>query len=192
MIYWVYSCDYSLLEAPWSKLLALLDFIHISYVDISTQRRRSSLRHLQAGFVDQIEPNVKKHDSKFKNTEQLSESHLKYCINDEVLDKDVGVAKNKKVRKEALVRQNYLNEAPFDVTISFEVEKELFIEPMLRNRLSKAQKNNISDSCKKPVLTENGFDNHTANLHTKNSPGWADQEYETTEIFEKRIKSTDA
>ena len=37
MIYWVYSCDYSLLEAPWSKLLALLDFIHISYVDISTQ-----------------------------------------------------------------------------------------------------------------------------------------------------------
>ena len=30
MIYWVYSCDYSLLEAPWSKLLALLDFIHIS------------------------------------------------------------------------------------------------------------------------------------------------------------------
>ena len=31
MIYWVYSCDYSLLEAPWSKLLALLDFIHISY-----------------------------------------------------------------------------------------------------------------------------------------------------------------
>ena len=63
---------------------------------------------------------------------------------------------------------------------------------MLRNRLSKAQKNNISDSCKKPVLTENGFDNHTANLHTKNSPGWADQKYETTEIFEKRIKSTDA
>ena len=26
MIYWVY-CDYSLLEAPWSKLLALLDLI---------------------------------------------------------------------------------------------------------------------------------------------------------------------
>ena len=34
MIYWVYSCDYSLLEAPWSKLLALLDFIHISYYEI--------------------------------------------------------------------------------------------------------------------------------------------------------------
>ena len=37
MIYWVYSCDYSLLEAPWSKLLALLDFIHrlifISMID---------------------------------------------------------------------------------------------------------------------------------------------------------------
>ena len=29
MIYWVYSCDYSLLETPWSKLLALLDFTHI-------------------------------------------------------------------------------------------------------------------------------------------------------------------
>ena len=37
MIYLVNSWDYSLLEAPWSKLLALLDFIHISYVDISTQ-----------------------------------------------------------------------------------------------------------------------------------------------------------
>ena len=30
MIYWVY-CDYSLLEAPWSKLLALLDLI-IEYI----------------------------------------------------------------------------------------------------------------------------------------------------------------
>ena len=75
------------------------------------------------------------------------------------------------IREEVLVRRNQLNEAPFDGTISFEVEKELFIEPMLRNRLSKTQKNNISDSCKKPVLTENGFDNHTANLHTKISPG---------------------
>ena len=28
MIYWVNSCDYSLLEAPWSKLLILLDLIH--------------------------------------------------------------------------------------------------------------------------------------------------------------------
>ena len=28
MIYWVNSCDYSLLEAPWFKLLALLDLIH--------------------------------------------------------------------------------------------------------------------------------------------------------------------
>ena len=37
MIYWVYSCDYSLLEALWSKLLALLDFIHISYIVISTK-----------------------------------------------------------------------------------------------------------------------------------------------------------
>ena len=27
MIYWVY-CDYSLLEAPWSKLPVLLDLIH--------------------------------------------------------------------------------------------------------------------------------------------------------------------
>ena len=32
MIYWVY-CDYSLLEAPWSKLLALLDLI-IEYICI--------------------------------------------------------------------------------------------------------------------------------------------------------------
>ena len=150
------------------------------------------MRHLQAGFVNQIEPNIKKHDSQFKKTEQLSESHLKFCINDEVLDKDVGVAKNKKIRKEALVRRNHLNEAPFDVTISFEVEKELFIEPMLRNRLSKAQKNIISDRCKKPVLTENEFDNLTANLHTTTSPGWADEEYETTETFEKGIKNTDA
>ena len=46
-------------------------------------------------------------------------------------------------REEGLVRRNHLNEAPFDVTISFEVEKELVIEPMLRNRLSKTQKNNI-------------------------------------------------
>ena len=30
MIYWVY-CDYSLLEAPWSKLLALLD-LFIEYI----------------------------------------------------------------------------------------------------------------------------------------------------------------
>ena len=30
MIFWVYSCDYSLLRAPWSKLLALPDFIHIN------------------------------------------------------------------------------------------------------------------------------------------------------------------
>ena len=74
-------------------------------------------------------------------------------------------------REEVLVRRNHLNEAPFDVTISFEVEKELLVEPMLRNRLSKAQKNIISDRCKKPVLTENGFVNHTANLHTKKSPG---------------------
>ena len=36
MIYWVYSCDYSLLEAPWSKRLALLDFIHISTEETST------------------------------------------------------------------------------------------------------------------------------------------------------------
>ena len=31
MIYWIYSCDYSLLEAPWSKLQALLDFIQSLY-----------------------------------------------------------------------------------------------------------------------------------------------------------------
>ena len=62
--------------------------------------------------------------------------------------------------------------AKFDVTISFEVEKELFIEPTVKNKLNEAQKSNISDSCKKPVLTENGFDNHTANMHTKKSPGW--------------------
>ena len=37
MIYWVNSCDYSLLEATWSKLLALLDFTHISCVNIKGQ-----------------------------------------------------------------------------------------------------------------------------------------------------------
>ena len=43
---------------------------------------------------------------------------------------------------------------------------------MLKDRLNEAQKSNISNICKKIVPTEKGFDNHTANLHTKKSPGW--------------------
>ena len=63
------------------------DIIEIESTD---ERRRSSLRHLQAGFVDQFEPNFKKHKSRFKTAEQTPESHFKHCIkvnveNDETL-----------------------------------------------------------------------------------------------------------
>ena len=44
---------------------------NIIEIKSTDERRRSSLRHLQAGFVDQFEPNFKKHESQFKNTEQL-------------------------------------------------------------------------------------------------------------------------
>ena len=44
MIYWVDSCDYSLLEAPWSKLLALLDLNHFILQRVRMRPERISLR----------------------------------------------------------------------------------------------------------------------------------------------------
>ena len=90
---------------------------------------------------------------------------------EEVLDKYENVTKNKLIREEILVQRNHLKETSFDGAVSFEVEKELFNKPMLKDRLNEAQKSNISNICKKIVPTEKGFDNHTANLHTKKSPG---------------------
>ena len=89
-------------------------------IEIKSTDERSSLRHLQAGFVDQFEPNFKKHKSRFKTAEQTPESHFKHCIKvnvendetleyirsdqEEVLDKDEGITKNKMTREEGLVR----------------------------------------------------------------------------------------
>ena len=93
-------------------------------VKSTNEKINSSLRHLQPGFVDHFEPFFKKHKSQFKTTEQTPELYLKYCIKihignaetlryirsdqEEVLDKDEGVTKNKMIREEILVQRNRL------------------------------------------------------------------------------------